>query len=109
MASSSCSGIGRDINIQPVVSVTEYFDLFVNVTLGIGLVFELPVLIFFLTLLRLVTPGFLIRHSTIRDSRDRRIGGDRYTYTRRFQPDAVRNADVRAYFSSAYLQGTCWC
>ncbi len=56
-------GIGRDINIQPVVSVTEYFDLFVNVTLGIGLVFELPVLIFFLTLLRLVTPGFLIRHS----------------------------------------------
>jgi sec-independent protein translocase protein TatC len=56
-------GIGRDINIQPVVSVTEYFDLFVNVTLGIGLVFELPVLIFFLTLLRIVTPAFLIRHS----------------------------------------------
>jgi sec-independent protein translocase protein TatC len=56
-------GIGRDINIQPVVSVTEYFDLFVNVTLGIGLVFELPVLIFFLTLLRLVTPGFLLRNS----------------------------------------------
>jgi sec-independent protein translocase protein TatC len=56
-------GIGRDINIQPMVSVTEYFDLFVNVMLGIGLVFELPVLIFFLTLLRIVTPGFLIRHS----------------------------------------------
>lgn len=56
-------GIGRDINIQPMVSVTEYFDLFVNVTLGIGLVFELPVLIFFLTLLRIVTPGFLIKNS----------------------------------------------
>ncbi len=56
-------GIGRDINIQPLVSVTEYFDLFVNVTLGIGIVFELPVLIFFLTLLHIVTPGFLIRHS----------------------------------------------
>lgn len=56
-------GIGRGINIQPMVSVTEYFDLFVNVMLGIGLVFELPVLIFFLTLLRITTPGFLLRHS----------------------------------------------
>jgi sec-independent protein translocase protein TatC len=56
-------GIGRDINIMPVVSVTEYFDLFVNVTLGIGLVFELPVLIFFLTLLRIVTPSFLIKNA----------------------------------------------
>ncbi len=56
-------GIGRDINIAPYVSITEYFDLFVNVTLGIGLIFELPILIFFLTLLRLVTPGFLLRNS----------------------------------------------
>lgn len=56
-------GIGRNINIAPVVSVTEYTDLFVNVMLGVGLVFELPVLIFFLTLLRIVTPGFLMRNS----------------------------------------------
>lgn len=56
-------GIGRDINISPVVSITEYFDLFVNVTLGIGVVFELPVLIFFLILLRIVTPGFLVKNS----------------------------------------------
>lgn len=56
-------GIGRDIGVQPLVSVTEYFDLFVNVTLGVGLVFELPVLIFFLTLLRVVSPRFLVVHS----------------------------------------------
>jgi sec-independent protein translocase protein TatC len=56
-------GLGRGQNITPFVSVTEYFDLFVNVTLGVGLVFELPVLIFFLTLLRIVSPGFLIRNS----------------------------------------------
>jgi sec-independent protein translocase protein TatC len=46
-----------------MVSITEYFNLFVNVTLGVGLVFELPVIIFFLTLLRIVTPGFLVRNS----------------------------------------------
>src|SRR5579862_2110598 len=56
-------GIGMSNNVRPVVSITEYFDLFVNVTLGVGLVFELPVLIFMLTLLRIVSPRFLIRHS----------------------------------------------
>jgi len=56
-------GIGRDINVVPMVSVTEYFDLFVNVTLGVAVVFEMPVVIFFLTLLRLASPRFLVRHS----------------------------------------------
>jgi len=54
-------GVGNDI--VTYISVTEYFDMFVNVILGVGAVFELPVLIFFLILLRLVTPAFLIRHS----------------------------------------------
>jgi sec-independent protein translocase protein TatC len=56
-------GIGMNNNVQPVVSITEYFDLFVNVTLGVALVFELPVLIFLLTLLRILSPRFLLRHS----------------------------------------------
>ena len=56
-------GIGMSNNVQPVVTITEYFDLFVNVTLGVGLVFELPVVIFLLTLLRIVSPRFLMRHS----------------------------------------------
>jgi sec-independent protein translocase protein TatC len=56
-------GVGRDVGITPMVSMSEYFDLFVNVMLGIGLVFELPVIIFFLTLIRLVSPKFLIAHS----------------------------------------------
>lgn len=56
-------GIGRDVHVTPVVSINEYFDLFVNVTLGVGLVFEMPVIIFFLTLLRLASPRFLLRHS----------------------------------------------
>ncbi len=56
-------GIGMMNNVQPVVTITEYFDLFVNVMLGVSLVFELPVLIFLLTLLRLASPRFLLRHS----------------------------------------------
>ena len=62
-------GVGIDFGnaggtkIVPVVSIVSYFDLFVNVMLGIGVTFELPVLIFLLTMLRIVTPSFLIEHS----------------------------------------------
>jgi len=56
-------GIGRNANVTPMVSINEYFDLFVNITLGVGLVFEMPIIIFFLTLLRLASPRFLMRHS----------------------------------------------
>ncbi len=56
-------GLGRDNNITPIVSVTDYFDLFVNVMLGLGLVFEVPVLIFFLALLRLVDTRSLLAQS----------------------------------------------
>jgi sec-independent protein translocase protein TatC len=56
-------GIGTSSELGTVITITEYFDLFFNVTLGMGVVFELPVLIFFLSLLRIVTPAFLVRNS----------------------------------------------
>jgi sec-independent protein translocase protein TatC len=56
-------GNTQGAKIKPAVSIVTYFDLFVNVMLGIGATFELPVLIFFLTMLRIVTPAFLIEHS----------------------------------------------
>ncbi len=56
-------GIGTGSNLGTVITITEYFDLFFNVVLGLGIVFELPVLIFFLSLLRIVTPAFLMRNS----------------------------------------------
>jgi sec-independent protein translocase protein TatC len=56
-------GIGLSNGVQPLVTITHYFDLFVNVMLGVALVFELPVAIFFLTLLHLASPRFLLEHS----------------------------------------------
>lgn len=56
-------GLGLNVNVKPMISVVEYFDLFVDVMLGIGLVFEMPVIIFFLTLLRIASPRFLMAHS----------------------------------------------
>lgn len=57
-------GIGQgDMDVVPMISITHYFDLFVDVMLGIGVVFELPVLVFLLILLKILTPSFLIAHS----------------------------------------------
>ena len=55
--------IGQDAGIHPYLSASAYMDLFVNVILGVAIIFELPVLVFFLTLLRIVTPKFLMQHS----------------------------------------------
>lgn len=48
--------------VVPMISVNEYFDLILLTLLGIGLMFELPVLIFFLSLFGIVTPKFLWRN-----------------------------------------------
>jgi sec-independent protein translocase protein TatC len=45
--------------IHPMITVNEYFDLVLMILLSLGLVFELPILIFFLTLFGIVTPSFL--------------------------------------------------
>lgn len=45
--------------VAPLLSINEYFDLILMILLGLGLVFELPILIFFLSLFGIVTPKFL--------------------------------------------------
>ncbi|MGD0909419.1 MAG: twin-arginine translocase subunit TatC [Candidatus Acidiferrales bacterium] len=44
---------------RPLISINEYFDFIFIVLLGLGVIFELPVLIFFLALFNIVTPKFL--------------------------------------------------
>src|SRR6266853_770373 len=45
--------------VVPMISINEYFDLTLMILLGLGLVFELPRWVFFLTLFGIVTPKFL--------------------------------------------------
>jgi sec-independent protein translocase protein TatC len=47
----------------PLIKIDDYFDLVLLVIVALGLVFELPVLIFFLTLFGIVTPKFLIENT----------------------------------------------
>jgi sec-independent protein translocase protein TatC len=47
---------------EPLISVNEYFSLWLTLVLWMGVIFELPVLIFILSWIGLVTPGFLLHY-----------------------------------------------
>jgi sec-independent protein translocase protein TatC len=46
-------------NFTPMVTIEEYSSFFLSVILGLGISFELPILIFFLALFGIVSPRFL--------------------------------------------------
>jgi sec-independent protein translocase protein TatC len=54
--------IGYSNQFRPMVTVGEYTDLFMTVILGLGLTFELPILVFFLALFGVVSAGWLWRN-----------------------------------------------
>ena len=55
--------IAKSEFVIPQVPLDIYFQTFVNVVLSVAVIFELPVLVFLLTVLGVVTPRFLLRQS----------------------------------------------
>jgi sec-independent protein translocase protein TatC len=51
--------IGYGSQFRPMVTVSEYTELFMTVILGLGVTFELPILVFFLALFGIVSAKFL--------------------------------------------------
>lgn len=54
--------LGLGERFQPTITVDRYLSFFMTVILGLGLMFELPTVIFFLARLGVVTPRFLMRN-----------------------------------------------
>lgn len=54
--------IGYGKQFQPMITIGEYTDLFLTVLIGLGVVFELPILVFFLALMGVVTAGWMWRN-----------------------------------------------
>ncbi len=44
---------------QPMITIGEYTDLFLTIIIGLGVVFEMPILVFFLALIGIVSPSFM--------------------------------------------------
>jgi len=54
--------IGYGKQFQPMITIGEYTDLFLTVIIGLGVVFELPILVFFLALMGIVSAGWMWRN-----------------------------------------------
>jgi sec-independent protein translocase protein TatC len=51
--------IGFGKQFQPMITITEYTSLFLSIILGMGLIFEMPILVFFLSLMGILSAGFM--------------------------------------------------
>jgi sec-independent protein translocase protein TatC len=47
---------------QPMITIGEYTNLFLSIVLGMGLIFEMPILVFFLSFMGILSPGFMLKH-----------------------------------------------
>ena len=54
--------VGFGHNFTPMVTIEEYSSFFLSIILGLGISFELPILIFFLALFGIVDAKFLLKH-----------------------------------------------
>jgi sec-independent protein translocase protein TatC len=54
--------IGFGQQFQPMITIGEYTRLFVTIIVGLGLIFEMPILVFFLALMRLITARWMLRN-----------------------------------------------
>ena len=55
--------LGFGHNFTSMVTIEDYSSFFLSVILGLGISFELPILIFFLALFGIVSPSFLWRNN----------------------------------------------
>ena len=53
-------GFGRQF--QPMITIGEYTQLFLSIVLGMGLIFEMPILVFFLALMGIMSPSFMVKN-----------------------------------------------
>ncbi len=49
-------------NFEPVITVDFYLNTLINILLGLAIMFQLPIVIFMLSQIGIVTPRFLMRH-----------------------------------------------
>src|SRR5712692_1163883 len=46
----------------PMITISEYTSLFLSIILGMGLIFEMPILIFFLAVMGIVSASFMLKN-----------------------------------------------
>ena len=54
--------IGYGQRFQPMITIGEYTRLLLTIVVGLGLIFEMPILVFFLALMRVITARWMWRN-----------------------------------------------
>ena len=54
--------IGYGERFQPMITIGEYTKLFATIIIGLGLMFEMPILVFFLAVMRVITAKWMWRN-----------------------------------------------
>jgi sec-independent protein translocase protein TatC len=54
--------IGYGQRFQPMITIGEYTKVFLTIIIGLGLIFEMPILVFFLALMRVITARWMWRN-----------------------------------------------
>jgi sec-independent protein translocase protein TatC len=60
--------IGYGAQFKPMITISEYTDLFLTIVIGMGIIFEMPILVFFLSLMGLISAKFMwnnLRYSVL--------------------------------------------
>ncbi len=55
--------VGYGKQFTPMITIGEYTNLFLTIIVGLGVVFELPILVFFLALMGVVSPKWMLRNT----------------------------------------------
>ncbi len=51
--------IGYGAQFQPMITIGEYTDLFLTIIIGLGIIFEMPILVFFLSLMGVISARWM--------------------------------------------------
>ena len=54
---------GENAGLEAMIVASEYFNLFLTIELALGLIFQIPPIIFVLSRMGLVSPGYLLRNT----------------------------------------------
>jgi sec-independent protein translocase protein TatC len=54
--------IGYGLRFQPMITIAGYTKLFLTIIIGLGLIFGMPILVFFLALMRVITARWMWRN-----------------------------------------------
>jgi sec-independent protein translocase protein TatC len=55
--------MGKDMGMETLINASSYYDLFLTIELGLGIVFEIPAVIFVLSRIGLVSGKFLLKNT----------------------------------------------